>query len=150
MEQQQINIDPGGRPTKYQTKYNTQAYKLCLMGATDKILADFFEVAESTVGLWKLEHPGFSDAIKKGKMIADAQVAKSLYQRAIGYSHPDIDIKIFEGKIITTKLTKHYPPDVAAATFWLKNRQKDKWRDKTEVDNTIIKIGKDLEDEIYE
>ena len=26
--------------------------------------------------------------------------------------------------------TKHYPPDTTAAIFWLKNRQKSKWRDK--------------------
>jgi hypothetical protein len=31
-----------GRPTKYKEEYNEQAYKLCLLGATDKELADFF------------------------------------------------------------------------------------------------------------
>jgi hypothetical protein len=30
------------------------------------------------------------------------------------------------------EVVKHYPPDPTAAIFWLKNRQKDKWRDKRE------------------
>ncbi|EFB1429709.1 terminase, partial [Escherichia coli] len=34
---------------------------------------------------------------------------------------------------------KYYPPDTTAAIFWLKNRQKDKWRDK--VDHELT--GKD-------
>lgn len=121
-----------GRPTKYETKFNKQAEKLCKLGATDKELADFFEVAESTLSLWKLEHPRFSESIKKGKETADAEVAEKLFKRATGYSHPDVDIKVVEGKIVTTKLTKYYPPDTAAAIFWLKNRQRRKWRDKIE------------------
>jgi hypothetical protein len=139
---------PGGRPTKYETKYNRQAYKMSLLGATDKELADIFEVAESTIYEWKNEHPKFSEAIKKGKDDADTKVADSLFKRALGYSHPDVDIKMFEGEIITTKLTKHYPPDTTAAIFWLKNRQPGKWRDKTIVDNNI-NLGADLE-ESYE
>jgi len=121
-----------GRPTLYDPKMNRQAEKLCKLGATDKELAEFFDVAESTLHLWKLEHPKFSESIKKGKEIADAEVADKLYRRATGYSHPDVDIKMFEGEIVITKLTKHYPPDTAAAIFWLKNRRKDKWRDKIE------------------
>lgn len=121
-----------GRPTKYESKYNKQAEKLCKLGATDKELADFFEVAESTLNLWKLQHPKFSESIKKGKEIADAEVAEKLYKRATGYSHPDVDIKVINDKIVTTRLTKHYAPDTAAAIFWLKNRQKKKWRDKVE------------------
>lgn len=121
-----------GRPSKYETRYNKQAEKLCKLGATDKEMADFFEVAESTLNLWKLEHTKFSESIKKGKMFADANVAESLYRRATGYSHPDVDIKVIENEIVITPLTKHYPPDAASIIFWLKNRQKKKWRDKVE------------------
>lgn len=35
-----------------------------------------------------------------------------------------------------TPVEKYYPPDTTAAIFWLKNRQKDKWRDKQEVEHT--------------
>lgn len=119
-----------GRPTKYRIEYNEQAYKLCLLGHTDDELAEFFEVHVSTIHQWKLDHPDFSDSIKKGKDVADAEVSKSLYHRALGYSHPDVDIKAVNGEIIETPVIKHYPPDATSAIFWLKNRQPKKWRDK--------------------
>lgn len=121
-----------GRPTDYKHEYCEQAEKLCKLGATDKELADFFDIAESTLYLWKSEHLEFSEALIAGKLLADANVAAALYQRAIGYSHPDTDIRAVAGEVVQTPITKHYPPDTAAAIMWLKNRQKAKWRDKIE------------------
>ena len=138
-----------GRPTSYKEEYNDLAYKFCLLGATDIELGVFFEVDESTINRWKNEFPEFCVSIKKGKYIADATVASKLYHRATGYQHPDVDIKMYEGQIIETPLVKYYPPDTTSAIFWLKNRQPKKWRDKSEVENTL-KIGKHLEDETYE
>lgn len=138
-----IETNKGGAPTKYKAVYNTQAYKLCLLGATDVELADFFEVDEATINNWKIKYPKFFESIKKGKATADATVAQKLYHRATGYDHPDVDIKMYEGGIIQTPLIKHYPPDTVAAIFWLKNRQPKKWRDKQEIDHTTggDKIG---------
>lgn len=123
-----------GRPSKFKDEFNEQAYKLCLLGATDKELAEFFEVNEDTINEWKRSKEGFSESLKKGKQIADAEVANKLFKRATGYSHDDVDIKIYEGEVIITPLTKHYPPDTTAAIFWLKNRQRKNWKDKQEVD----------------
>ena len=124
------------RPIKYQKAYAEQARKLCLLGYTDKQLADFFEVAVSTIHKWKHDHPEFSDSIKKGKCIADGDVVSSLYHRALGYDHPEDDIRVVEGKIVITHTTKRYPPDTTAAIFWLKNRQGNKWRDKQDVNHS--------------
>ncbi|WP_446471148.1 terminase [Xenorhabdus stockiae] len=118
------------RPTKYQEAYAEQARKLCLLGYTDKELADFFEVSESTLNNWKHDHPEFLESLKKGKQVADGEVAAKLFHRATGYEHSEDDIRVVEGKIVITPTTKHYPPDTTAAIFWLKNRQKDNWRDK--------------------
>ena len=127
-----------GRPTDYKKEYCEQAYKLCLLGATDKEMADFFQVAESTFYLWKDKHREFSEALTRGKVGADAEIAKSLYHRAKGYEHKETITATFQGKITDTMdVTKHYPPDTPAATLWLKNRQPDKWRDKVEVDQNI-------------
>jgi len=106
---------PGGRPTLYKEEYNEQARKLCLLGATDKELADFFGVNEDSVHEWKKVHPLFSESIRAGKEIADAEVADRLYKRALGYSHPDVDIRVVSGEIIQTELVKHYPPDTGKA-----------------------------------
>lgn len=122
----------GGRPTVYLKKFCQIAYKMCQMGATDADLAEALGIGLTTLDAWKKKHQEFSEALKKGKAISDAEVANSLYQRAVGYSHADVDIKVIKNKIVTTKLTKHYPPDTTAAIFWLKNRQKQQWRDKQE------------------
>lgn len=125
-------VDEGGRPTKYKKEYDEQAYKLCLLGSTDKELASFFEVVESTINLWKLEHRGFSESIKRGKSLADANVAERLYKRAMGYEHKEDKIFNNNGEALVVGTTKHYAPDTTAAIFWLKNRQPELWRDKPE------------------
>ena len=116
------------RPTKYQQEYAKQAAKLCAMGATDRDLANFFEVAESTLYLWKIEYPEFSESLKLGKAPADERVERSLYQRACGYSHPEDDIRVVNGEIVITPTIKHYPPDTTACIFWLKNRKPEEYR----------------------
>lgn len=122
---------PAGRPSDYDPE-NTprQAKKACLMGATDADLADFFGVSETTINNWKLAHPKFLESIKEGKQQADADVAKSLFERATGYSHPEDKIFNDGGKPMIVPTVKHYPPDTTAGIFWLKNRQSDKWRDR--------------------
>lgn len=137
---------PAGRPSEYKKEYNEQVEKLCRLGATDKEIADFFDVSEQTLNTWKNKHPEFLESIKKGKVHADAMVADRLYQRALGYEHQDVDLKIYKGEIIETKLTKYYPPDPTAAIFWLKNRRPKEWRDKHEVEhklpeNQVFEIG---------
>lgn len=137
-----------GAPTKYKTEYNEQVYKLCLLGAIDEELADFFDVCVATINNWKKESPEFLASIKKGKQIADAEVAEKLFQRAIGYSHDEEKIFCQDGKIIRADTIKHYPPEVIALLFWLKNRQPNNWREKTEHDHggkvEIVRIIDDV------
>lgn len=125
-----------GRPTKYQAEYAEQAYKLCLLGATDAKLADFFGVSEQTVNAWKTAHPKFLESITRGKDSADAEIAEALFHRAKGYSHPEVDIRVVASEIVQTRLVKHYPPDTPAASLWLRNRQPALWRDKVDMEHT--------------
>lgn len=119
---------PGGRPTKYTDQTAAQAAKLCALGATDAELANFFEVAVSTISLWKVQHPEFSEALNPAKDVSDDRVQRSLYQRAMGYEHDEIDIRVVGTKLVKTPIRKHYPPDVTACIFWLKNRRPQQWR----------------------
>lgn len=129
----------GGRPTLYRDEYPEQAYKLCLlMGATDADMADFFEVSQSTLNLWKIEHPKFSESIKKGKATADMHLASKLFNKAEGAEWEEeqaIKVKIsqYEEKIEVVKIKRAAPPDTTALIFWLKNRQPKQWRDRQEV-----------------
>jgi hypothetical protein len=130
-----------GRPSVYRAEYASQANKLCLLGATDRELADFFEVSEATVNTWKQRHPAFLDSIKEGRKAADAKVARSLFERACGYSHPEDKIFQYEGAPVIVPTTKHYPPDTMAASLWLRNRRPDLWRDKQEIAGSVEVSG---------
>lgn len=108
---------PVGRPTDYRPEYCEQAEKLCLLGHTDRELAEFFEVVEATIYNWKNEHPEFLEAIKRGKQVADANVAQAMYKNACGH----------------TVAGEYYPPNPTSGIFWLKNRQPKKWRERQEL-----------------
>ena len=131
-----------GRPSKYKKEYDGQANKLCLLGYTNEELASFFDVAVSTVSKWISEIPSFSESLKEGRQIADGNVVRSLYHRAIGYSHPEDKVFNDNGTPLIVPTTKHYPPDTGACMAWLHNRQRGKWKKAPaeEVQSQEIKI----------
>ncbi len=126
----------GGRPTEFKPEMCEQAKLATGRGFTDKDLAKLFGVSEVTINAWKHEYPEFLKSLQEGKEIADDLVEKSLFERATGYSHPDVHITTYEGDVEITPIIKHYPPDTAAAFIWLKNRRPKSWRDKTEVEHS--------------
>lgn len=128
---------PGGRPTKYKPEYCEQAEKLCKLGATDIEIADFLGVDVRTLYRWKGEYEEFCQSLKAGKEISDERVERSLFARANGYEHEEVDIRVVDKEIVQTQIRKYYPPDTTAAIFWLKNRRPDMWRDKTEVEANL-------------
>ena len=111
-----------------------QAYKLSLLGLTDLEMITFFNVSERAWNNWKKKYPEFMQSLRDGKAIADADVSISLYKRATGYEHDDVHISNYQGEITKTELVKHYPPDPTSMIFWLKNRQRGRWKDR--IDNT--------------
>lgn len=126
---------PSGRPSLYKQEYCELATNYCLLGATDVELAGYFKVNPDTIHTWKIAHPEFSESILRGRDKADAHIAKALYHRSLGYSHLEDDIRVVGGSIVVTPTIKCYPPDTAAASLWLRNRQPKKWRDKIEVEH---------------
>ena len=127
------------RPSKYKPEFVEQAAKLCALGATDIEIADFFGVSVASLYRWKNEHPEFCESLKASKEIADDRVERSLFARANGYEHDEVDIRVIAGEVVQTPIRKFYPPDTTACIFWLKNRRPDLWRDKVEQEVT----GKD-------
>lgn len=125
---------PAGRPTDYDESYPEQAYKLAMLGLTDEQIAEFFETSVPTYYAWQKAHPEFLKAITRGKLPADAETAVSLYKRANGYSHKAVKIFMPAGfsEPVYAEYTEHYPPDTAAASLWLRNRQRGLWRERQE------------------
>jgi len=126
----------GGRPTKYQVAYNKQVFRLALLGASMEEIAKFFDVHIDTLYEWQSVYPRFSEALKNGRETADAKVADSLYNRALGYSVTERSVEESEDGVKTKNTKKHIPADTTAAIFWLKNRQRDKWKDKQIIEST--------------
>lgn len=134
---------PAGRPTKYKQECVEQGYRLAREGFTDRNIAKILLISESTLNLWKLEHPEFSESLKKGKDEFDsAEVEYCLLKRACGYKYtettkeiaPVVSLKTGKPFLrITKKVIKEVAPDVTAQIFWLKNRQPERWRDKSEM-----------------
>lgn len=119
-----------GRPSAYKEEYDEQAYKLCkIEGYTDKDLAEFLGVCETTINAWKDKHPSFLKSIKKGKAEYDDQaVTNALRRRAMGFKRTVEK----PTKLGIVEVLEEVPPDTTACIFWLKNRQPAKWRDKQE------------------
>lgn len=144
---------PAGRPSGYKPEFAKQAAKLCKLGATDKELADFFEVDTATIYRWRNEHKEFCEAVIVGKERADERVERSLYNRAVGYTYESEKVFQFQGNIIRAPTLEHVPPDPGAALNWLKNRQGERWRDKHDLAVTggvTVEILKRTYDETIE
>ena len=135
-----------GRPTKYKKEYCELVYNYSLLGAIDEKMAEFLEISVSTFNKWKLDHSEFSEAIRDGKENADSQVVKSLFKRATGTTVKEVRSDANGG----SETVKELPPDTTAAIFWLKNRQKQYWRDRQEIEqNSNITVTDERELQKY-
>lgn len=111
----------------------TLAYRFCLlMNPSQAQLSQFFNVSSCTLESWIYSYPDFAEAIHRGKMIADIEVAHALHSRAVGYAYTEVHTEeglTNDGQSYTkTKvLEKHMPADVGAAKLWLTARQKAVW-----------------------
>ncbi len=138
---------PQGRPSMYKPEYDEMAHKMCLlMNATDKQLAGVFGVSEQTINAWKNAYPSFLESINSGKIVADANVAHSLYKRATGaefVTHQAFKVKRVEyddkGKkvaeqeeVVTVPVNVAVAPDTNAASLWLRNRSGENWKERIE------------------
>lgn len=121
-----------GQPTAYKPEFAEQARKLCAMGATDDELSEFFKLSTRTIYRWANVHPDFCQALKAGKEACDERVVRSLYHRAVGYTHDAEKILTVGGKVRRVPFKEHVPPDPTSALFWLKNRRRHEWRDRHE------------------
>lgn len=131
-------VEGRGRPTLYDPETSPQlAHKYALLGLNEAEIAAALEVDDKTLSAWKRRYPEFAKQLADGKLIADAEVANSLYMRAKGGLRLPA-VKIFLPKDKDEPVYAPYEevlaPDVNAARLWLTNRQPRFWRDRREVE----------------
>jgi transcriptional regulator with XRE-family HTH domain len=105
-----------GRPTKLSPTIKATAATLAKLGLTDSAMARALGISRSTLALYKVADPSFSDLLRAGKAEADAAVVEGLHRRAVGFFDPT---------------GEYHPPHVGAATVWLRARMPDQFRDVT-------------------
>lgn len=116
---------------KYHPKHTPEtAAKLMRLGTTEKELADIMGLDPTTLFEWKKEYPEFLAAMNSARDEADRRVEESLYHRALGFQkRTQKPLMDKAGNVKVVDLIETVPPDTIACIFWLKNRQRDRWRD---------------------
>ena len=131
-----------GRPSAYRAEFCLLARNLTLIELTIEELGQAMNVATSPINLWIKTHKSFSEAITHARVQADAQVAASLFDQAIGYEYVGIeafkmkDEKTGAERIDLVPIPKYVPKNVVAAYHWLHNRQLSCWKVVHVEDNT--------------
>lgn len=79
------------------------------------------------------------EALRYGREQTDAMVEEALLKKALGFfvSEEKRVVKA-NGQEEVTTVSKEVPPDVTAASAWLKNRCPNKWRDKPSEDDSEV------------
>jgi transcriptional regulator with XRE-family HTH domain len=112
-----VQVAKLGRPVKSDQISLEQVEVIASLGLTDDEIAIILGISERTLNYWKKSNPEFLQSLKRGKLKADFQIAKSLYVKAL-------------------------LGDTTAMIFWLKNRQPDRWRDRHQIDGNLTLSGK--------
>lgn len=117
-------------------------------GLTEKDIAKNCRVSATSLREWKHRFPAIAEALRIGKDSADRVVENALYKSACGYTvtirepvrlktveyDPNTGKKIQETeRVVAVEKQIHFPAQVTAQIFWLKNRKPAQWRDKTEI-----------------
>ena len=140
-------VTKGYRDPAHRLEFLREARELGLAGATDFEVAAHFGVTSMTINQWKLADDDFRTALQIPKDIADGLVEASLYHKARGYTYRTEEIKVINDQVVRVPTTTHVPPDTTSMIFWLKNRQRDRWRDQQDVNHTgAIDVNVDTRD----
>ncbi len=129
-------------------------------GMSEKQIAMNLKISYSYFREQKKTLLALSEALCRGKIVADVAVENALYNRCLGYNaietkevklkdiyYDEHDNKCQKERVEVVEVQRHIPADPGAQKFWLMNRQKDSWKDnphKVENDKELLKIKKEL------
>ena len=126
----------GGRPSMKDKLNLDQVEVIASLGLIDEEIAVVLGIQKSTLNNWKKD-PKFLDSLKRGKLKADFQVTKSLFNKATGKR-----VVVEQTPKGPAEKTITVDPDTSAIIFWLKNRRPDLWRDRQQIDGNLNLIAK--------
>lgn len=140
-----------GRKSKYATHVKPKLGDIvewCKKGLTEEEICKLLSVSTSAFANYKNEYVELQDALKEGKTVADDTVVQALYKTAVGYDYTEQAVTN-SGDIVEVR--KYSKPNTTAQIFWLKNRRRDDWRDKQEVEHSggmdfEVNLGFDMEE----
>ena len=112
-------------------------------GITDQQLAGNIGISRDTLAKWRKRCPQLETVLQRSKSAADAVVVNALYRAACGGKHTEITREAAynaagqpilgeDGEPIlrvSKTVEKTVAPNVTACIFWLRNRDKESWRD---------------------
>lgn len=105
-------------------------------GETEGSIAKSCNISLTTWTQYKEQHLELLETIKRGNRCLDKAVENALAKSAQGYFVEESE-KVYNsnGTLLQEKKKKRYiPPSQTAQVFWLKNRCKDLWKDRSVLD----------------
>lgn len=107
----------------YSRKTMDECVALAKQGADVRDIAVILDLRPGHVRMW------YGSAIDRELALLNVDTIRATYHAAKGFSHNDTHIAYDQdrGKFRTLKIVRHYPPNVNAASFLLKNRQPESW-----------------------
>lgn len=112
-------------------------------GLTEEQIANNIGISRQSLWEWKKKEVDILNALKKGKEVVDIEVENALLKKALGYTITLHKQKVTkDGDVVDIEEEVHIAPDTTAQIFWLKNRRKQQWRDKVEVETNGEELNK--------
>lgn len=118
---------------------------IAVQGFTDDEIAGMFGFDPKIIAAWRKMYPSFDKALEEGRTLADLQVVQALHKKATGIQVTrDVPVKVRRSKgkgqyveeVEVHTITEEHPPETNAIKFWLSNRQKDLWSDRSHHQHT--------------
>ena len=108
-------------------------------GLSKSEMAERMDISVKTFRKWEKNNVGIAEAVKIGRELTDINVENAILKKALGFETEEVKTVIkANGDEEVTTVRKNVPPDISAASVWLKNRRPDKWRDKPTENNSGI------------
>lgn len=134
-----------GRKEKYNTHVKPYLNRIPIwrrQGMTEEQICYKLGIHVDSLNVYKKKFPELSEALHEGKAELIEKLEETLYNRAMGIEYEETKSLVEKvgkkEKKKVEKVKKFIAPDVEALKFALKNLDKEKWRDKHDVEHSGV------------